>query len=137
MFSCTISVHKSQYKLSIKAIRGVVHMEAMQAGCYCDVTEQCYLLFVVGRRNADCGSIRGGWKQHPEVLCYIACTRFMVRSHRLTQLDYERLAHSHPIMYVEELYSLEEIIMVLGKGFHHICTQCRLQQHHAKQHKPT
>ena len=37
-------------------------MEAMQAGCYCDVTEQCYLLFVVGRRNADCGSIRGGWK---------------------------------------------------------------------------
>jgi len=37
----------------------VVHMEAMQAGC---VTEQCYLLFVVGHRNADCGSIRGGWK---------------------------------------------------------------------------
>jgi len=34
-------------------------MEAMQAGC---VTEQCYLLFVVGHRNADCGSIRGGWK---------------------------------------------------------------------------
>ena len=62
MFSCTISVHKSQYKLSIKAIRDVVHMEAMQAGCYCDVTEQCHLLFVVGHRNADCGSIRGGWK---------------------------------------------------------------------------
>jgi len=55
MLSRTISVHKTQYKLSIKAIRDVVHMEAMQAGC---VTEQCYLLFVVGHRNADCGSIR-------------------------------------------------------------------------------
>ena len=43
MSSCTISVHKSQYKLSIKAIRDVVHMEAMQVG-RCDVTEQCHLL---------------------------------------------------------------------------------------------